>query len=98
LRLFRGERDLPATAASKVRTLIGFVQAFSPAVKSDVFQVDDAGPVLRELIQYTKALRMPGTRRARRPIAGGAAPSPMIPAGAPRPPAQWTHTGSLVCR
>jgi predicted ATP-grasp superfamily ATP-dependent carboligase len=68
LRLFRGGRDLPATASSPSAAIIDFFKGFSPRVKSEV-RIDDLGPLFCELAGYTNALWRSGVHRTRRRIA-----------------------------
>lgn len=49
LRRSSGELNLPPGAPGRARTVAGFVRAFAPPVRSEVFRWSDPGPFLTEL-------------------------------------------------
>jgi predicted ATP-grasp superfamily ATP-dependent carboligase len=56
LRLFRGQRDLPDAAPSKLRTLIDFLKFGGRGLRHEVFNRSDPRPAARELHCYVKSV------------------------------------------
>ena len=62
LRRSRGELNLPPGAPGRARTLAGFVRAFAPPVRSEVFRWSDPAPFLAEVRRWVGSLAVGRTR------------------------------------
>jgi predicted ATP-grasp superfamily ATP-dependent carboligase len=71
LRLCHPDRDLPADAPSKLRSVLEFIKPWRPRVRHEIFRRDDARPAWHELREYARALHVFDTMR--RPVRAAAA-------------------------
>ena len=96
MRIFHGDRDLPAGAPSRLRTLFDFLAPAASGLHQEVFRYDDPRPALYELRRYVEELRPDGHVRRHLPASACAPgsgqrsfPSRTIDGASSRP--AWTE-------